>query len=419
MHKMLIVGAIAVLLRATSAAAIEPAQVSDVVIAGGPDDFMEVRHVTLRGSDEAIGKSLTELAMRRHGFGMRPAADKLRTRLQAEYFERYFPAHRRRMDGVADALGLTSAVPRYSFESLPYGSGGAGCSVVYYPPATTADGLGVMSRNFDFTTGDWNGRRVAAGKAPLCGRPYVLELHPQGGFATLAVVCFDLLAAVDGINSKGLTVALLADDEVTEKYGADPAPGPQPGFNEIQIVRYLLETCADTAAAKAALASAKLYYTTIPCHYLIADRHGRAFIWENSPFMHHGRIVERPGRPLVTTNFLRHLHPDVGDDRASAAAAAPVCPRYAKLCARVGGPDGRLTTDDIRAAQAEVAALAPQPADPTRAVARTLWHALYCPEKRALEVDFYLGEKASDKAGIGTKPSSVRRSGYRKFTLQP
>ena len=42
-----------------------------------------------------------------------------------------------------------------------------------------------------------------------CSRPYVVELYPDSGYATLAVVCFDLMGVVDGINSEGLTIALL------------------------------------------------------------------------------------------------------------------------------------------------------------------------------------------------------------------
>jgi hypothetical protein len=36
-----------------------------------------------------------------------------------------------------------------------------------------------------------------------------------------------------------------------------------------------------------------------------------------------------------------------------------------------------------------------------------MWHAVYVPEERSVEIDFYLG----DDGGI-------RRSGYRRFSLQ-
>ena len=45
-------------------------------------------------------------------------------------------------------------------------------------------------------------------------------MHPDRGYASLAVYSYDLLSGVlDGINSEGLTVALLADDELIEKFG--------------------------------------------------------------------------------------------------------------------------------------------------------------------------------------------------------
>jgi len=37
----------------------------DRIIAGGPDKSLEVRHVVLRGSNEQIGRALTEIARER------------------------------------------------------------------------------------------------------------------------------------------------------------------------------------------------------------------------------------------------------------------------------------------------------------------------------------------------------------------
>jgi hypothetical protein len=46
---------------------------------------------------------------------------------------------------------------------------------------------------------------------------------------------------------------------------------------------------------------------------------------------------------------------------------------------------------------------------------RTLWHALYYPEARRVEIDFYLGEEADPVAPQGVK---IRRSGYQAFALE-
>ena len=107
--------------------------------------------------------------------------------------------------------------------SLGYPVSSAACTVAYYPPPLTACGTGVLSRNYDFTTGTFRGQKPPLGQLAATARPYVLELHPDSGYATLALVSYNLLGSVlDGINSEGLAVALLADDEITSFGLAQP-----------------------------------------------------------------------------------------------------------------------------------------------------------------------------------------------------
>ncbi len=58
---------------------------------------------------------------------------------------------------------------------------------------------------------------------------------------------------------------------------------PRVGLAEQQVVRYLLDTCASAEEAKEALLLAKHYYFFTPCHFMVADRSGAAFVWEHSP----------------------------------------------------------------------------------------------------------------------------------------
>jgi hypothetical protein len=67
-----------------------------------------------------------------------------------------------------------------------------------------------------------------------------------------------------------------------------------------------------------------------------------------------------------------------------------------------------LELDEVRAASHCAAATARAPQGPW-APGRTLWHALYFPEERRMQVDFYLGE---DEAG------AMSRSGYLDFALE-
>src|SRR5919201_142095 len=63
----------------------------DRVIAGGKDDFLEVRHLVLAGSNEAIGRALAEIARERHRVGPAASQNPLRVRVQRRYIEKNYP----------------------------------------------------------------------------------------------------------------------------------------------------------------------------------------------------------------------------------------------------------------------------------------------------------------------------------------
>jgi hypothetical protein len=215
---------------------------SETVVAGGPDDFMEVRHILLRGSNFAIGKKLAELAYRRHQAGPLPYPDHQANSAQLRYFEENYPVFAERMRGVAAVMGKDLHDSTWNFSSLLYGIPLSGCSVVFYPAATTADSLGVLSRNFDFTTGTFTGQKPGEGQLPACARPYIIEMYADQGYPSLYTCTFDLLSGViDGINSEGLTVAILSDNDVIAECGMTPFMGFRPGFNENQKGQSLLQ----------------------------------------------------------------------------------------------------------------------------------------------------------------------------------
>jgi hypothetical protein len=298
---------------------------------------------------------------------------------------------------------------------LGYGLFSAGCSVIHFPPTATADGSSIVSRDYDFTTGTITGKRPGPGEQPCTSRPYVVEMYPDHGYASLAVYSYDLLSgALDGINSEGLTVALLADDELSEKFRMEPAGMDGVGLGVLQVPRLLLDTCATTEEAKEALLLTKQYYEFGQVHYLVADRHGKSFIWEYSQAHNREYIVENPGRPLVTTNFSLHRHLEDGK-LPSAKAAEKVCPRYCVLTDKLNGNGGKLTVDFIKETHKLVDAVRPAPKNSPRAPGRTLWHALYFPEQRRMQVSFYLKDEpdATDPAKV-----QVMRSNYLDFRLQ-
>jgi predicted choloylglycine hydrolase len=394
----------------------EPLVFDETVVAGGPSDFMEVRHMVLRGSNFQIGKKLAQIAYSRYGSAPVPSRNRAETRAQRRYFKENYPVYLERMRGVAAAFEKKLGDDAWNFAGLYYGLSrtGSGCSVVFYPPRTTEGGRGVLSRNFDFTTGTFYGTKPEDGHLPSCGRPYVIEMYPDQGYSSLVICCFDLLGgACDGINSEGLAIALLSDNDVLDELGLYPAPGPRAGFNEIQIVRYLLDNCADASEAEEALREAKLYYNMVPNHYIIADRHGNSSIWENSPETDRGYAVQCGDEPLVTTNFLLH--------RYSGPEQLPVeeytlgtFNRYREIKRRIAEHRGKFDKafiEETNRCVSLVLAPPPEPYLPTR----TLWHALYYPEQLRVEADFYLGEKADPAAPNGVR---IKRSGYKVFALQ-
>jgi predicted choloylglycine hydrolase len=378
------------------------------VIAGGPQDFMEVRHLVLKGSNKEIGRALAAVASERHHVKPASSSDRLRTRARNHFLERQYPILFERMRGVAEFYGERLDNDSLNFSALWYVKMRPGCSVVYYPPGVMADGVSVVSRNNDYSTGALWGGWPGPGELPAAARPYLVEMHPDRGYASLALCVGDLLSGVmDGMNSAGLTVALLADGGQR----GDPAFDSGVGLGTFQMQRYLLDTCATTTQAKEALLTTKQYSEWIRCHYLVADRHGNAFIWELSPDGNREYILESPGKPLITTNFSLHRHIN-GKSLPSAEQARAICDRYSALAEGVAKHTGKLTTDAIKAVhQVADGTEAPENGRPPT---RTHWHALYYPEQRKLQVSFYLGEEG----GTGRLSTTrIRRSRYLEFSL--
>ncbi|MGI8982924.1 MAG: C45 family autoproteolytic acyltransferase/hydrolase [Acidimicrobiales bacterium] len=392
-------------------------------VAGGPDDHMEVRHVVLRGTNREIGASLAAMARERHGVLPAVGGDPAVTRARRRWYRREWPAHFERMQGVADVHGVAVDDDSVELGLLAYlgGAPAPACSVAWLPAGATASGHPTLSRNYDFPTGTLTeilGGEAQPGELPMTARPYVVETHPSdGGPSCLFLCAYELLGGcIDGVSSEGLVVALLADDETTDR---DPTMAPAVGLNEIQLLRYVLETCATAGDAREALLAAKYSYMFLPCHFLVADAGGDSFVFERSANADH--LVEGGGAVQVVTNHLLYRRRSPEDLPAGDGPSATYA-RARRLAAAVGGgrgPSGplsgsraALTLDDIKAAHACVDR--EDPASPSR----TLWHGIYDAVERSLEVSFYLGDHP---AGGPERPlergGGARRSPYLRFGL--
>ncbi len=397
-----------------SAAAPDNVVQQDRVIAGGPNDSLEVRHLVLRGTNEQIGRALAEIAKERYGVRPDPAKDPLQMRAQRKFLERNNPILLDRMRGVAAAYGRSIEEDGWDFTTLMFTDLRAGCSVAHLPPSSTANGKSVVSRDYDFTTGALNFGFLPPGMLHPTARPYLLELHPDRGYASIAMVAYDLLSGVlDGINSEGLTVTLALDDTLVSSNATEPTGRPAVGLSEVQNLRLLLDTCATVEEAKQTLMATKQYYQYVPVHYLIADRTGKAFVWEYSEFHNKEYVMESPGQPLVMANFT--LHKQLEDGKPpSAEKAKGVCKRYAYLSEKLA--KGDLDDQAIRDFHQNVDAQMSQAADPSQPPERTFWHAFYYPEDRRVRLSYYLRDEPYPGDARFVRPI---RSDYLEFRLEP
>lgn len=397
-------------------------QIDERVLAGGPTDFMTVRQLTIHGTNFQIGQALGALAAERYGKSPADfAAIPLYARMRRTYLQRHYPLHWQRMRGVAAALGIDPEDDRYDVSgidhlvALPPPS--IGCSVVYYPPGTTTTSRGYLSRNYDFSLGSMAEIMhlpvppdVTHRLPAVMAEPYLMAWYPEdGGYPSLAFHAFDTLAGtLDGLNSAGLVVSIMADEEALAALGPNleihPGPLKVVGLHELQVMRLLLDTCATIAEAKEALLTSRQYYRFVPCHYIVADRAGHSFIYENSTGRNIQHVIDGTGQPQIVTNFQVHRHPT-----PESMPGGPLTVetnafwRYRQLADRLANHPGHFTPEEIKAANACVniremlmamGAEAAQRSIAAGVRSRTLWHSLYDQQAQTVAVSFYLGDEA-------------------------
>jgi hypothetical protein len=94
--------------------------------------------------------------------------------------------------------------------------------------------------------------------------------------------------------------------------GADPTFAPAVGLSEIEFCRYVLETCTSAEEALDAVRIARHYYLFHPEHFLVADRSGRAFVYEFAPG-HNTEYVTWADGLQVVTNHLLYRYPTAAE----------------------------------------------------------------------------------------------------------
>lgn len=277
-----------------------------VVLPRGEGEFVTVRHIVMRGSNRAIGKKLAGIAKER--YRVRPAKnpDPVYGRARLEYMERNYPILFERMKGVAEAFGIDPSDGTLDVSSLPYNFGPPpACSMICFPGSTTDTGHGLIVRSMDYSNGTLSemlGRKPYPGEKDIFSEPYVMEVYPDRGYPSLYMSCADFLSgAWDGINSEGLCVFGLVD-QGRPRNRVVTSGTRVIGLHPPQIMRLLLDTCANAEEAKIAMLQNRIYDVAQGIHYLVADRHGNSFIFEVSHLDQQAYITDGGGKPQVMTN---------------------------------------------------------------------------------------------------------------------
>lgn len=372
------------------------ASATSEVVAGTTSDLMIVRHLVLRGTNEQIGESLAKIAIKNH----RVEPNLMDKKLLAErlaWFRSNYPEIMARAKGVQRVYSVAKTSDE-DFTSLPYDYDVApGCSVVYYPGSSVTNGHAMLSRNYDFPKATYAAlthQTPIDGARSMTGDPYVIEMYPTDGYSALYTCAYDLLrGAIDGVNERGVTVALLADDMSTSrKRGVTP----HVGLGEIDLPRFILDKAASAKEARRLLKNVPYYATFTPCHYIIGDATGDSFIFEvDANNQHH--VIDGKGLPQLVTN---HSIAEYGTTNLPQGNSFD---RYRRLQKEIADRKGRVTPAEVK----EINYCVAVPEGVMKAA--TLWHAVYDVTDRSVKISFCLSR--SDEA-------KQRRTPYLSFRLK-
>ena len=185
------------------------------------------------------------------------------------------------VSSIGDLIKFTVRLSSYKESDFTIGTAkGGGCSTF---DAFTPDGDHIMGRNFDF--------RVAP-----C---LVLWTHPEGNYKSISVVDHNFLTygkkyhkfnqertaqlllapycCVDGINEKGLSIAVL---QIKAKATKQEIPSKL-NITTTAMVRAVLDTCADVDEAVELFRKYNMHDSLFCCyHYQLSDRSGRSVFIE-------------------------------------------------------------------------------------------------------------------------------------------
>ena len=371
---------------------------NEVILPRGPGQYMEVRHIVLRGSSEEIGRAIGEIGQKWLGIKLPQSAGPLYAKAQQLYLRKNYPILVEKSEGVARSYGVSPDDDKYNPASLFYDVAPFACSTVYYPPSSTENGHPLLAHNMDFykiTLREFLGMEPVPGEHKFFTRNFVMETYPDEGHPSLVVGSLDLLnGGMSGMNSKGLVVAILAEHKCPTSDNMKVS-----GLTAFQLARLLLDTCETVEQAKIAILNNRMVFSFEGVHFQVADRFGNSFICDIDPkdFSYH--FTDNDGRPQVMTNHSQYLYPEVGDfPPYSPKATYNTFYRYRRLHNYVQDHKGKFSAQDALKAMSMVYAHTHDVEEGAAlsSPCRTFWTQVYDIEDGSLETKFYLKDGPVD-----------------------
>ena len=286
----------------------------EALIPDATENFQEIRHLVLRGSNRDIGRTLAEIARRDLGVSkLAKYADSTYGEARRIYLKDNFAALYERSLGVADAFGLAEDDTNFDTTTLPYDLGSLACSSVCYPPNTTANGHTLLSRNMEWYT--VSALELLTGKkdpqAPVMGKHgFIAEFYPHGGYASMQTTFMEFLNfPFDGINEHGLSATALVDQQGR----GEPIPGVgghDAGLSTMHVISLLMAQCKTVREAKLMILRQRIFFPVEALHWVISDPTGASTIFEaDSRTGEYVFVDGNEGKPQVCTNHAVHLYP--------------------------------------------------------------------------------------------------------------
>lgn len=375
-----------------------------VIIPAKPENYAEVRHLILQGTQREIGFALGQYSRERLGVKLQEYADPIYGRAREEYLRHNLPSLAERAEGVAEAFGIQSGGHRYDTTSLPIGFGSFGCSAVYFPPSTTTDGHALVARNFDFYTVSFMEmltNQPQPNEPRIGTQSFIAEFYPDKGPASIQTACFDFLNfPLDGLNEHGLFATFLVDQQGP----GEPIPlvgGQDSGLSEMQVTALLMNRCDSIESAKKVLLQNRIFMPFEAIHWLIATPDGRSTIFEIDGKTGQYVFVDgKPGRPQVMTNHAVHLYPAVDTfPQVDEKAEYDTFNRYRRLTEAVNKHRGKFNVDDCFEIMSLVYGAADDAAEAGAKSAfpiRTLWTMVADLTAKTISVKYYLRDEPVD-----------------------